>query len=264
MSHTENGAPKAQRSENTAQDRFLRHAHAPEDVLKFLPRRSLIDLADEPPNRAWHEVVQGHAWRSAEAPTLRGVRGVWERFCKEHPSKPLVIRVDERLQNGFSFSDYLEDICGEEGLRIVTPEVDVLYANGGYSVVVRGGLTSIGECAFRKCTGLTSVTFPEEGLSSIGKRAFQWCSGLTSVRLSENTQLGDSAFGSNVRVEFFEDDSDDDEDMGVGGNKRAFEDDKDDDEGAAASAKRRRMRLWEKKLQQMRLEGADKYGALRL
>ena len=37
----------------------------------------------------------------------------------------------------------------------------------------------------------------------------------------------------------------------------------DDDESAAASAKRQRMQLWER-LQQMRLEGADKYGALRL
>ena len=131
------------------------------------------------------------------------------------------------------------------------------------SVTFPEGLTSIGGDAFRDCTGLTSVTFPEEGLSSIGAYAFFGCTRLTSVRLSEKTELGYSAFGSNVRVKFFEDDSDEDEDMGVGGNKRAFEDDSDDDEGAAASAKRRRMRLWEKKLR-MRLEGADKYGALRL
>ena len=139
MSHTENGAPKAPRSDNNAQGRFLRHAYAPGDVFDFLDKcsRSFCDLADKPPNRAWRNATREYAWRSAEAQTLPDVKGVWERFRKEHPSKSLVIRVDERLQNGFSFSDYLEDICGEEGLRIVTPEVDVLYANGGYSVVVR-------------------------------------------------------------------------------------------------------------------------------
>ena len=82
-----------------------------------------------------------------------------------------------------------------EGLRIVTPEVDVVYGKGSrYSVVVREGVTSIGGSAFLRCTGLTSVTFPE-GLTSIGERAFYECSGLTSVTFPEGlTSIGRSAF----------------------------------------------------------------------
>ena len=82
-----------------------------------------------------------------------------------------------------------------EGLRIVTPEVDVVYGKGSrYSVVVRDGVTSIGNFAFNKCTGLTSVTFPE-GLTSIGERAFEECTGLTSVTFSEGlTSIGVCAF----------------------------------------------------------------------
>jgi hypothetical protein len=99
------------------------------------------------------------------------------------------------------------------GLRIVTPEVDVVYGEGGrYSVVIKEGLTSIGVAlagpkstpnpqnlgrevgAFQGCTGLTSVIFPEE-LTSIGDGAFYECSGLTSVTFPEGlTSIGSSAF----------------------------------------------------------------------
>ena len=82
-----------------------------------------------------------------------------------------------------------------EGLRIVTPEVDVVYGKSSrYSVVVKEGVTSIGDYAFRGCTGLTSVTFPE-GLTSIGHRAFFECTGLTSVTFPEGlTSIGEGAF----------------------------------------------------------------------
>ena len=59
-----------------------------------------------------------------------------------------------------------------QGLRVVTPEVDVLYDEEScYSVIVKDNVMSIGERAFSFCTGLTSVTFPE-GLTSIGEKAF--------------------------------------------------------------------------------------------
>ena len=69
-----------------------------------------------------------------------------------------------------------------------------------YSVVIKAGLstigngTTIGGSAFLRCTGLTSVTFPE-GLTSIGKRAFYECRGLTSVTFPEGlTSIGVRAF----------------------------------------------------------------------
>ena len=52
------------------------------------------------------------------------------------------------------------------------------------SVVVKSGVTSIGECAFSCCTRLTSVEIPE-GVTSIGDAAFKECYSLTSVEIPE-------------------------------------------------------------------------------
>ncbi len=56
------------------------------------------------------------------------------------------------------------------------------------------GLTSIGNEAFKGCTGLTSVTIPE-GVTSIGESALRECSGLTSINIPESvTSIGKWAF----------------------------------------------------------------------
>ena len=56
------------------------------------------------------------------------------------------------------------------------------------------GLTSIGDNAFRGCSGLTSVTIPES-VTSIGEIAFASCSGLTSITIPNSvTSIGDNAF----------------------------------------------------------------------
>ena len=55
------------------------------------------------------------------------------------------------------------------------------------------GLTSIGDYAFRGCSGLTSVTIPES-VTSIGDNAFFNCDGLTSVHISDLTAWCKIAF----------------------------------------------------------------------
>ena len=56
------------------------------------------------------------------------------------------------------------------------------------------GLTSIGNSAFRGCSGLTSVTIPSS-VTSIGNFAFSNCSGLTSVNIPPSVKsIGSSAF----------------------------------------------------------------------
>ena len=62
------------------------------------------------------------------------------------------------------------------------------------SVTIGNSVTSIGEGAFRSCSGLTSVTIPNS-VTSIGKGAFEDCSGLKSVTIPNSvTSIGEQAF----------------------------------------------------------------------
>ena len=62
------------------------------------------------------------------------------------------------------------------------------------SVTIGNSVTSIGENAFRDCTGLTSVTIGNS-VTSIGSDAFRHCTGLTSVTIPDGvTSIGGDAF----------------------------------------------------------------------
>ncbi|MCR5850224.1 MAG: leucine-rich repeat domain-containing protein [Bacteroidaceae bacterium] len=64
----------------------------------------------------------------------------------------------------------------------------VTYEGKEFSVI------SIGDYAFRDCSGLTSVTIPNS-VTSIGDGAFSYCRDLTSITISGSvTSIGDEAF----------------------------------------------------------------------
>ena len=76
---------------------------------------------------------------------------------------------------------------GEYSGNVVIPE-SVTYNGTTYSVM------SIGNSAFSRDHGLTSVTIPNS-VTSIGSYAFENCSGLTSVNIGNSvTNIGASAF----------------------------------------------------------------------
>ena len=61
-------------------------------------------------------------------------------------------------------------------------------------VIIKDGVTSIGDYAFCFCRSLTSVTIPNS-VTSIGNYAFENCSGLTSITIPNSvTSIGDYAF----------------------------------------------------------------------
>ena len=73
-----------------------------------------------------------------------------------------------------------------------------LYLNNALvtDLVIPSTVTSIGDCAFHKCTSLMSVTFGEGSqLTSIGYDAFYNCTSLTSIEIPASvTSIGERAF----------------------------------------------------------------------
>lgn len=68
------------------------------------------------------------------------------------------------------------------------------YAGDIKKVLIKQGVTSIGDRAFYDCSSLISITLLE-GVMSIGEDAFYNCSSLTSIILPESlTSIGDWAF----------------------------------------------------------------------
>ena len=62
------------------------------------------------------------------------------------------------------------------------------------SISIGKDVTSIGDYAFRNCNQITSITLPEN-LESIGNYSFSYCSSLTSISIPESvTTIGDNAF----------------------------------------------------------------------
>ena len=95
-------------------------------------------------------------------------------YGKNSDGKTVNLTVKEYNYNSYSGS-------------VVIPS-KVTYSGTTYSV------TSIGDLAFKGCSGLTSVTIPNS-VTSIGVLAFMDCSGLTSVTIPNSvTSIGGSAF----------------------------------------------------------------------
>ena len=71
--------------------------------------------------------------------------------------------------------------------------------NGLTSLTLNEGLTSIGLNAFNGCYGLTSIVIPET-VTSINSRAFYGCSGLQSITVDSNNTIYDSRDNCNAII----------------------------------------------------------------
>jgi len=120
----------------------------------------------------------------------------FKRFRQLHPGRWLEIRITDSEQYRTGYADKSDDadtkesyigesefaddwlsfrgleLDGEnwDGLRIVTPQIDAVYNEQGYSVSVKGKVLT--PYAFKDCSQLTSVSFPED-LTHIERAAFK-------------------------------------------------------------------------------------------
>ena len=103
-------------------------------------------------------------------------------------SEMFATRANAENENGFyySVSNGEATITGCD--EPISGDVVIPDTLGGYPV------TSIGNCAFEDCTGLTSITFPDS-VTSIDGYAFYGCTGLTNVTIPDSiTSIGYDAF----------------------------------------------------------------------
>ena len=97
----------------------------------------------------------------------------------------------------------LKSIVVEEGNSIYHSDGNCIIETGSKTLIAGcktsvipsdGSVTSIGSCAFSRCTSLTSITIPE-GVTSIGNSAFYNCSSLTSITIPDSvTSIEGGAF----------------------------------------------------------------------
>ena len=106
-------------------------------------------------------------------------------------------------ESAFAYCSDLEKITVESGNSrydsrdncnsIVETETNTLIV-GCKNSIIPNSVTSIGESAFRGCSGLTELTLPNS-ITSIGEYAFYSCRGLTELTLPNSiTSIGDYAF----------------------------------------------------------------------
>ncbi len=94
-----------------------------------------------------------------------------------------------------------------EGCNAIIETATNTLVVGCKNSTIPGTVTSIGDSAFRYCTGLTSITIPNS-VTSIGEDAFWDCYDLTDIYIASNPTIGFLAISSSVTCHLTITDSD--------------------------------------------------------
>ena len=123
------------------------------------------------------------------------VNGIY--YTKNSDGKTVYVTFEDNKYNSYSGSVVIPSTVTYSGTTYSVTSIgdNAFYKCYGLtSVTIPNSVTSIGNSAFYNCSGLTSVTIPNS-VTSIGQSAFSGCSGLTSVTIPNSvTSIGDGAF----------------------------------------------------------------------
>ena len=130
-------------------------------------------------------------------------------YCGSLTSITIPDSVTSISSNAFSNCSSLTSIKVDEGNTvydsrnncnsIIETSTNTLII-GCQTTVIPDSVTSIGDDAFYKCSGLTSIVIPDS-VTSIGDHVFYNCSGLTSITVDENNPIYDSRDNCNAIIE---------------------------------------------------------------
>ena len=147
-------------------------------------------------------VPLGSAQRYAEAPYWKDFKNI---LTDAFVIDGIAYELDEMTQTakviakegGYAGDLAIRDTIDVRGASYVVTSIGneaFKECTGLTSVSLSGTIASIGSQAFFGCTGMTSIDIPD-GLKSIGANAFNNCSSLASITLPEGlTSIGSSAF----------------------------------------------------------------------
>lgn len=103
-----------------------------------------------------------------------------------------------------------EIFYGCDNIKEIVFDCETIYSylSGKTSIekiTIKEGVTSIGDNAFKGCSGLNSVTIPES-VTSIGNNSFSGCTGLAYVNIPNSVvSIGENAFYQTQWLNFFDD-----------------------------------------------------------
>ncbi|MCD8305387.1 MAG: leucine-rich repeat domain-containing protein [Prevotella sp.] len=127
-----------------------------------------------------------------EYPTFRGCSSIANAIIGDG-----ITNVPDRLFDGYGTPS---KVTQSENIESATDEETDYGDPDSYgfanfkNLTLPSSLTSIGDYAFRLCTGLDTLNI-QEGITTVGNHAFESCTGLDTLKISKDlNSLGDSCF----------------------------------------------------------------------
>ena len=121
------------------------------------------------------------------------VDGIYYNLISSKGNVVEVTKGDKKYEGDITIPSSIN--VNEEEYTVTSIGNDAFYRCSGLtSVTIPNSVKSIGELAFSRCSSLTSITIPNS-VTSIGSSAFAYCSSLTSVTIPNSvTSIGEAAF----------------------------------------------------------------------